>query len=142
MLGPSVDEIASLLFDRQTLQGPMIENMRQLRDTYNGDLIIPLPEMDRREKSAVANLITTGLDQTAMRIASTMPSVYYPPLEDGNRASEKRASTRKRATMGWWEANKMSLKMRRRARWLIGYASSPVVLRPDTKWGCSSLGYS
>jgi hypothetical protein len=137
MLGPSVDEIAGLLFDRQTLQGPMIENMRQLRDTYNGDLIIPLPEMDRREKSAVANLITTGLDQTAMRIASTMPSVYYPALEDGNRASEKRASTRKRATMGWWEANKMPLKMRRRARWLIGYASSPVVLRPDTKWGAA-----
>ena len=137
MLGPSVDEIASLLFDRQTLQGPMIENMRQLRDTYNGDLIIPLPEMDRREKSSVANLITTGLDQTAMRIASTMPSVYYPALEDGNRASEKRASTRKRATMGWWEANKMPIKMRRRARWLIGYASSPVILRPDTKWGAA-----
>jgi len=137
MLGPSVDEIAQLLFDRQTLQGPMIENMRQLRDTYNGDLIIPLPEMDRREKSSVANLITTGLDQTAMRIASTMPSVYYPALEDGNRASEKRASTRKRATMGWWEANKMPIKMRRRARWLIGYASSPVILRPDTKWGAA-----
>ena len=137
MLGPSVDEIASLLFERQTLQGPMIESMRQLRDTYNGDLVIPLPEMDRKEKSAVANLITTGLDQTAMRIASTMPSVYYPPLEDGNRSSEKRASTRKRATMGWWEANKMPLKMRRRARWLIGYASSPVILRPDTKWGAA-----
>ena len=137
MLGPSVDEIASLLFDRQTLQGPMIENMRQLRDTYNGDLVIPLPEMDRREKSAVANLITTGLDQTAMRIASTMPSVYYPAVEEGNKASEKRASTRKRATMGWWEANKMPLKMRRRARWLIGYASSPVILRPDTKWGAA-----
>ena len=93
--------------------------------------------MDRREKSAVANLITTGLDQTAMRIASTMPSVFYPALEEGNNASEKRARTRKRATMGWWEANKMPLKMRRRARWLIGYASSPVILRPDTKWGAA-----
>ena len=115
----------------------MIDSMRQLRDAYNGDLIIPLPEMDRREKSAVANLITTGLDQTAMRIASTMPSVFYPALEEGNNASEKRARTRKRATMGWWEANKMPLKMRRRARWLIGYASSPVILRPDTKWGAA-----
>ena len=137
MLGPSVDEIASMLFDRQTMQGPMIENMRQLRDTYNGDLIIPLPEMDRREKSAVANLITTGLDQTAMRIASTMPNVYYPPVKEGESASEKRARTRKRATLGWWEANKMPIKMRRRARWLIGYASSPVILRPDTKWGAA-----
>ena len=137
MLGPTIQEIAAILKERQDKQGPMIDSMRQLRDAYNGDLIIPLPEMDRREKSAVANLITTGLDQTAMRIASTMPSVYYPALEEGNNASEKRARTRKRATMGWWEANKMPLKMRRRARWLIGYASSPVILRPDTKWGAA-----
>lgn len=137
MLGPSVDEIAAMLQERQSLQGPIIENMRQLRDTYNGDLVIPLPEMDKREKSAVANLITTGLDQTAMRIASTMPSVFYPALKEGEQLSEKRARIRKRATMGWWEANKMPIKMRRRARWLIGYASSPVVLRPDTKWGAA-----
>ena len=137
MLGPSIEEIAAILHEREAKQGPMIDQMRQLRDTYNGDLVIPLPEMDRREKSAVANLITTGLDQTAMRIASTMPSVYYPALEDGVRSSEKRATTRKRATLGWWEANKMPLKMRRRSRWLIGYGTSPVVLRPDTKWGAA-----
>jgi hypothetical protein len=137
MIGPTLAEIAYILSERQQRQGPMIDQMRQLRDAYNGDLVIPLPEMDRREKSAVANLITTGLDQTAMRISSTMPTVYYPALEEGNNASEKRARTRKRATMGWWEANKMQLKMRRRARWLIGYASSPVILRPDTKWGAA-----
>ena len=137
MLGPTLEEIAFILAERQAKQGPIIDSMRQLRDAYNGDLVIPLPELDRREKSAVANLITTGLDQTAMRIASTMPSVYYPALDEGNRMSEKRASTRKRATMGWWEANKMPLKMRRRARWLIGYASSPVILRPDMKWGAA-----
>ena len=137
MLGPSLETIAAILAERQAKQGPIIESMRQLRDAYNGDLVIPLPELDRKEKSAVANLITTGLDQTAMRIASTMPSVYYPALEEGNNASEKRARTRKRATMAWWEANKMPLKMRRRARWLIGYASSPVIIRPDTKWGAA-----
>ena len=137
MIGPSLETIAAILAERQAKQGPIIESMRQLRDAYNGDLVIPLPELDRKEKSAVANLITTGLDQTAMRIASTMPSVYYPALEEGNNASEKRARTRKRATMAWWEANKMPLKMRRRARWLIGYASSPVIIRPDTKWGAA-----
>lgn len=137
MLGPSVDEIAALLDERIANQGPSLDAMRQLRDAYNGDLIIPLPEMDRRERSTVANLITTGLDQTAMRISSTMPNVYYPALKEGDSASEKRARIRKRATLGWWEANKMPLKMRRRARWLIGYASSPVVLRPDKKWGAA-----
>jgi hypothetical protein len=31
----------------------------------------------------------------------------------------------------------MPIKMRRRARWFIGYSSSPVILRPDTKWGAA-----
>lgn len=109
--------------------------MQKLRDAYNGDIIIPLPEMDKSEASAVANLIATGLDQSAMRIASTYPNCFYPALEPGNNASEKRANTRRRATLGWWEANKLPLKLRRRARLMIGYASSPVVLRPDPKRG-------
>ena len=131
MLGPSIEEISAMLLERQGIRGPILNAMRELRDTYNGDLVIPLPELDKVDKSYVANLITTGLDQSAMRIASTMPSVFYPPVEEGNRPSEKRANVRMRATMGWWETNNMQLKMRRRARHLIGYSSSPVVLRPE-----------
>lgn len=135
MPGPSVEKISELLTERRKVQSTILENMRLLRDAYNGDIVVPLPEMDRNEQVAVANLISTGLDQSAMRIASTTPDVYYPPLKPGDNASEKRARTRKRATLGWWEANKMNLKLRRRARYLIGYASSPVVLRPDFKRG-------
>jgi hypothetical protein len=109
--------------------------MARLRDAYNGDIIVPLPEMDRQEQAAVANLISTGLDQSAMRISSVMPNLYFPPVKPGDRASEKRSFTRRDATLGWWEANKMPLKLRRRARHMIGYASSPVVLRPDRKRG-------
>ena len=111
--------------------------MRGVRDTYNGDVIIPLPEMDKQERPAVANLITTGLDQTAMRIASTMPSIFYPPIREGIEISEKLARQRTQANAGWWQANKLPLQMRRRARWFIGYASAPVILRPDSKWGCA-----
>ena len=124
-----------MLSERRTTYGPVLNQMMKLRDAYNGDIIVPLPEMDRNERSSVANLIATGLDQTAMRIASTTPNVFFPALEPGNRASEKRAATRRRATLGWWDANKMGLKLRRRARFMIGYASSPVVLRPDPKRG-------
>ena len=135
MSGPSLDSIVALLEERKRAQSPVISRMQKLRDAYNGDIIIPLPEMDKSEASAVANLIATGLDQSAMRIASTYPNCFYPALEPGNNASEKRANTRRRATLGWWEANKLPLKLRRRARLMIGYASSPVVLRPDPKRG-------
>ena len=135
MTGPSLDSIVALLEERQRAQSPVLSRMRKLRDAYNGDIIIPLPEMDRSEAAAVANLIATGLDQSAMRIASTYPNCFYPPVEPGNNASEKRATIRRRATLGWWEANKLPLKLRRRARLMIGYASAPVVLRPDPKRG-------
>lgn len=135
MTGPTVESILTMLAERQASYGPVLNQMMKLRDAYNGDIIVPLPEMDRNERSSVANLIATGLDQTAMRIASTTPNVFYPPLKPGDKASEDRASRRRRATLGWYDANKMALKLRRRARYLIGYASSPVVLRPDPKRG-------
>jgi len=91
--------------------------------------------MDRQEQASVANLISTGLDQSAMRISSTTPNVFFPSLQPGVNSFDKRANVRRNATMGWWEANSMPLKLRRRARHLIGYAASPVVLRPDAKRG-------
>lgn len=132
---PSVEDIVGMLLERKQAQSPLLHNMARLRDAYNGDIVVPLPEMDRQEQAAVANLISTGLDQSAMRISSVMPNLYFPPVKPGDRASEKRSSTRRDATLGWWEANKMPLKLRRRARHMIGYASSPVVLRPDRKRG-------
>jgi hypothetical protein len=132
---PSVEDIVGMLQERKQAQSPLLQNMARLRDAYNGDIVVPLPEMDRQEQAAVANLISTGLDQSAMRISSVMPNLYYPAVKPGDRASEKRSSIRRDATLGWWEANKMPLKLRRRARHMIGYASSPVILRPDRKRG-------
>jgi hypothetical protein len=135
--GRSLESILALYHERVKTRGPLIGRMKETRDAYNGDIVIPLPEMDRSERSSVANLIASGLDQTAMRISSTTPSIYFPPVEYGNRASEKRARTRTLATEGWWQVNRMDLKIRQRSRWLIGYASTPVVLKPDSKWGCA-----
>jgi len=132
---PSVEDIIGMLEERKLAQSPLLQNMARLRDAYNGDIVIPLPEMDRQEQAAVANLISTGLDQSAMRISSTMPNLFYPPVKPGDNASEKRANVRREANLAWWENNKMPIKMRRRARHLIGYASSPVILRPDARRG-------
>lgn len=132
---PTLDEIMALLHERKSQQNPVIQRMAELRDAYNGDVVIPLPEMDRNEQAAVANLISMGLDQSAMRIASVTPDVYYPSVRPGFKEYDARADVRRNATLGWWEANRMGLKLRRRSRYLIGYASSPIVLRPDTKRG-------
>jgi len=133
--GPGLDWICATLERRRQDRGVIFEQMRRARDAYNGDIVIPLPELDRAEEPAVPNLIAVGLDQTAQRIASVLPDVYYPPLRPGFKGSEEKARVRRQATLAWWEHNKMGLKLRRRARWLIGYGEAPAVIGPDMQAG-------
>jgi hypothetical protein len=86
--------------------------------------------MDSMEKAAVANLTATGIDQNSMRIASQMPTIEYPPLRPGIVKSEDLARQRMLANLAWWDMNDMQQLLRQRARFLIGYGQSPVVVRP------------
>jgi hypothetical protein len=128
-------EIVQLLADRKAEQGPLLAAARSVQATYNGDLTIPLPELDRDEKKAVPNLLQQGLNQMSMRIASTMPDIYYPPEKPGEARSESYARIRRQANLGWWQASNIKILMGRRARHLLGYATSPVMVRPDFKKG-------
>lgn len=137
----TTEEILELLRQRQLAQGQVLAKMREIKEAYEGDVIIPLPELDQANKPAVANLLNQGLDQMSMRVASVMPDVYYPPVKPGQTKHEKNARTRRMANLGWWYQNRMRIKMRRRARWLVGYGASPVVIRPDFErnipmWHC------
>jgi len=125
----SVEEIVALYRERETVMGPLNARMREIRNAYNGDIVLPVPELDKEEKSSVANLVATGLDQSARRIASVMPNIDCPATGD-SRAAAKAGVERRRALFGWWEHNNMRLTLYKRARHLIGYAQSPVLLRP------------
>jgi hypothetical protein len=127
----SLDEIVELYHQRRLAAGPVHEQMRRVRDLANGDVIVPLNELDRNAKTNVANLLVQGLDQMSMRVSSTMPNPYFPPVKEGSENSKKLARMRKKAMLGFWDENKMQMKLRRRARHLLAYASSPVFLKPD-----------
>jgi hypothetical protein len=87
--------------------------------------------LDRNAKTNVANLLVQGLDQMSMRVSSTMPSPFFPPVKEGSENAKKLARMRKKAMLGFWDENKMQMKLRRRARHLLAYSSSPVFLKPD-----------
>ena len=127
----SVEEIVALYKERVDRKGPIIEQMREVRNLANGDIIVPLNELDRNTKTSVANLLVQGLDQNAMRVASTMPNAYFPALREGNDRSMKLARDRKRAMQSIWDQNRFSQKLRVRARHLIGYSESPVFIKPN-----------
>ncbi len=74
----TVEEIAAIYKDRLEERGPLLQKMREIRQLSNGDIIVPLSELDRSQKSSIANLLNQGLDQMSMRVASTMPVPYFP----------------------------------------------------------------
>ena len=127
----TTDEIVNLYKIRREAQGPLMRQMREVQELVNGDTIIPLNELDKNAKTSVANLVSVGLDQMSMRIASTMPVPYFPPLREGQERAKELARTRKRAMLSIWDANRMPAKQRRRARHLLAYSSSPVIIKPD-----------
>ena len=129
----TAQEIVELYKLRVKSQGPVLEQMRAIKQLANGEIIIPLNELDHNAKTSVANLLTLGLDQMSMRVSSTMPTPYFPPLREGQERAKNLARDRKRAILSMWDANRMESKMRRRARYLLAYSNSPVVLKPDFK---------
>lgn len=129
----STEEIVELYNQRRNALGPVHDQMRKVRELANGDIILPLNELDQNAKSSVANLLNIGLDQMSMRVSSTMPSPYFPPIREGVELQKKNARLRKQAMMSMWDHNRMQMKMRRRARHLLGYSQSAVMIRPDFK---------
>ena len=127
----SIEEIVDLYRQRVTAQGPVLSQMRQVRQLANGDVVVPLNELDRNTKSSVANLLVQGLDQMSMRVASTMPVPYFPALREGSDRSMQMARDRKRAMLSIWDQNRMNMKMRCRARHLLAYSNSPIYIKPN-----------
>src|SRR5579859_5630922 len=105
----------------------------KVQQAYYGEIILPLPEIDRAERPLVANLILSGGEQRAMRVASTMPDVQYPSAQPGQTLADKKARQRRLLNLSWWDDDLMALKLRKRARYMVFYASTPVILRPNFK---------
>lgn len=129
----SPDRIVQIYQQRKQRMMPVHSKMITIKNQYNNLVSVPLPELDKNETAAVANLISQGVDQMAMRIASTVPSITYPPLRPGNERSEDYARIRRLANYSWWDANHFDRKQRKMAKWLVAYAAAPAVLRPDTR---------
>lgn len=130
---PTIEQIHNLYNHRRRTLGPIHEQMKAVRELSRGDIIIPLNELDANARASVANLMSIGLDQMSMRVASTMPTCYFPPIRDGSDRSQKDAALRKKAMLNIWDHNRMNMKLRRRSRHLLGYAMSPIIIKPCFK---------
>ena len=127
----TVEQIVQAYTERKNRLASVHATGELLQRVYDGDHHSILPELNRQARASIANLIQTGVDQHAMRIASVMPVILSPAVRDG-RAARRRADDRRRTLGVWSYHNKLSLKTRRRARHLTGLATSPVFIRPGS----------
>lgn len=126
---PTAEEIHNMWKERKDHRGKLINRMHDVHQMYNDEWLVPLPEMDKEERPAVANLLALGVDQTAMRIASVTPQLTSPALST-TQISQDRAASRVKSAYGIWDMNGNKRKTRRRARHLVAYGSSPVRISP------------
>lgn len=133
-MAPTFEQIVSLYSARKLERGPVLNRMARVAEVYNGDMVVSLEGVDPGQDVWIANLLQQGMDQAALRISSTTPDVRFLPEKEGVQLHINRANDKRDAVLAWWTLNKMGLKLRRRARHLIGYGSSPIMVRPYRKW--------
>lgn len=134
MANTFAEHVAELYRGRNRERHPVLQAMFEIRDVVNGDVVVPLPEMDEAEKPMTANLIGEGIDQTGMRVASTMPNLVVPaldPRQEKGRRSIEWADKRRRAISGWWKHSNLRRQHRLKARHLVGYGATVIEIRPD-----------
>lgn len=125
------EEIITEYRFRKRQRGPELLRLRRITTLMGPDVVaVPLPEIDKSVASTVANLARLGLDQLSMRVGSTMPTPKFVPVRKGQRA-ETQARVKRAVVEAWWDASRMKLQKRRRARHFWGYASTATLLCPD-----------
>lgn len=131
MLEPTqagVDQLLSLFHTRTAKYLGVHQGMKAVRDIYDNEYLVTIADMDKNEKSAVPNLLRQGVDQMAGRIASVVPQAFFASEKPGSRNADRRATTAARTVQGWWAADRLPLKMKKRARHLVAYGMAPAVV--------------
>jgi len=127
----TAEEILSLYKQRLNFYGPLHSRMRMIQSIYNGSMQVPLPDMEQNAMPSAPNLLAAGVDQMAGRITSVVPSINFSSVKPGVRSADRTALAASRVVSGWWQEDRMSMKMKQRGRHLIAYGKSPVVGRWD-----------
>ena len=125
----TVDEILTLYRQRLNYYGPLHSKMKLIQSIYNGSMEVPLPDMEQNQMPSTPNLLAAGVDQMAGRITSVIPSVNFASIRPGVRKYDRIAQTAGRTVTGWWQEDRLPMKMKQRGRHLIAYGMSPVVIR-------------
>jgi hypothetical protein len=125
----SAESVLTLFHERKKFYQPLHAGMAEVASIYDGTASVALPDLGRDEPSSVPNLLAQGVDQMAGRISSVIPNVTFASENLGNRLADRKSITASNVVTGWWESDRLSMKMKNRSRNLIAYGLAPCVMR-------------
>lgn len=133
--GIGFDEVVSIMRQRRSMDSPLIVGMIDIRDRFNGDVVLPVPDVQGSPtmEPPVPRLIAQAIDGTAMRAASPSPTIVCPAMDRSSVTSRKRASVRRQMLYAKWYENQVKLKLYRSYRHLVGYGTNAFIVMPDEK---------
>lgn len=129
-------DVVGIVQMRRSTNAPILQQMLEVRRRYDGDIAIPLPQLDDSPvmPALTPALIAETIDNYAIRAASVRPRVECPPIEPMKAAgikSQEYARIRQKTIYSTWHSNRMTLSMRRAYRHISGYATACFVVIPD-----------
>lgn len=130
------DEIYFAMAQRRTSDSILFRSMIETRDRYDGDVVVPLPDVDGETSMSPpsARLIADAIDSTAMRAASVMPITSTPaldPVKERGTRSREFAAIRRRACYASWHNSALDVLLLRYYRHLVGYGTADMIVLPD-----------
>lgn len=128
----SWDDIVNNMAIRRSADSYIFRQMVNVRDRYNGDVTIPLPEVEGEPTMASLSpqIVADGIDHNAMRAASVIPTISCPAISNKARAHES-AAIKRRALYASWHYCGVELLLYRLYRHFIGYGTGSLVVVPD-----------
>lgn len=127
----SAEQILELL-DQRTENGRSRQFvLNEMAALYHGRITVPLPELSREEKPAIANHVMQAIEQMAQRLSSVQPELRTfarPSQGTDGRAS---AAKRRRVFQHFAASNADTRLASTEGRWLAAYASAPSLVLPD-----------
>jgi hypothetical protein len=140
----SFDEVVQLVQQMQREQGPVLQKMRDVLDRYDGDWVLPVPEVKQEPNMPPLTpaLIAEAVDNMAMRACSVRPIVTVPalnPMKDTGVRSKEYAATRRRIIAATYHHSKWNLGRRRAYRHLSAYHTTSLSVVPNFVTGLPTL---
>lgn len=136
----TIQEIAGEMARRHSAQNPMFMAMRDVRDRYNADVVVPVPETDDDMplESLAPLLIADAVDHPALYAAQTPPNIFVPALQPGKLQgvrSTDYASKRRKALYYTWDRSWWEMVLGRFYRHLSAYYVSALEVIQDSETG-------